>query len=154
MPAVNVRQKGYRPASDGDGVFRRPLEMIYERQTSGKTFCLALLFIASFAYPEDFSGRVVGITEGDTISVRHAGRAERIRLNGIDCRERRQAFGTRARQFTSCLAFGKEVTVRVTGRDRYGRTLADVTLPDGTDLNHELVRAGYAWWFRKYAPPW
>jgi endonuclease YncB( thermonuclease family) len=40
----------------------------------------------------------------------------------------------------------------VTGRDRYGRTVADVILPDGRNLNHELVKAGYAWWYRKYAP--
>jgi micrococcal nuclease len=51
------------------------------------------------------------------------------------------------------LAFGKEVvTVKVRDKDRYGRTVADVILPDGKSLNHELVRAGYAWWFRKYAP--
>jgi micrococcal nuclease len=147
-----VRQKGYRPASDGDAVFRRPLEMIFERQTISKTFCLALLFIASFAYPEDFSGRVVGITDSDSISVLHASRAERIRLNGIDCPERRQPFGTRTKQFTSSLAFGEEVTVRGTGKDRYERTLAEVILPDGRNLNHELVKAGYAWWYRKYAP--
>jgi micrococcal nuclease len=140
-----VRQKGYRLASDGDAVFRRPLEMIYERQTSSKTFCLALLFIASFAYPENLSGRVVGSTDGDTINVLHNGKAEKIRLNGIDSPERRQAFGTRARQFTSSLAFRKEVTVRVTGKDRYRRTIADVILPDGRTLNPELVKGGYAW---------
>jgi micrococcal nuclease len=66
-------------------------------------------------------------------------------MKGIDCPERRQAFGTRARQFTSSLAFGKEVTVIVAGRDRYDRTLSNVILPDGRNLNHELVKAGYAW---------
>jgi micrococcal nuclease len=51
------------------------------------------------------------------------------------------------------LAFGKEVvTVKVRDKDRYGRTVADVILPDGRNLNHKLVKAGYAWWFRKYAP--
>lgn len=119
--------------------------------SASKILCLALLFIASFAYAEDFSARVVGITDGDTITVLHDGRAEKIRLNGIDCPERRQAFGTRAREFTSSLAFGKGVIVKVTGRDRYGRTLADVILPDGRSLNRELLKAGYPWWIRKYS---
>jgi endonuclease YncB( thermonuclease family) len=41
--------------------------------------------------------------------------------------------------------------VRVRGRDRYGRTIGDVFLPDGRHLNQELVRAGYAWWYRRYS---
>jgi micrococcal nuclease len=94
----------------------------------------------------------VGITDGDTIRVMHSGKAERIRLNGIDYPERRQAFATRAKEFTSSLAFGKEVTVKVKDKDRYGRTVADVILPDGKSLNHELVKAGYAWGYRKDAP--
>jgi endonuclease YncB( thermonuclease family) len=49
------------------------------------------------------------------------------------------------------LAFGKEVTVVVRDTDRYGRTVAVVILPDGRNLNHELVKRGYAWWYRKYA---
>lgn len=116
-----------------------------------RTLYLALLFISSLAYLEDFPSRIPGITDGDTITVLHNGRGEKVRLNGIDCPERRQAFGTRARGFTSGLAFGKEVTVRVTGKDRYGRCLGDVILPDGRNLNYELIKAGYAWWYRKYA---
>ncbi len=46
---------------------------------------------------------------------------------------------------------GKVVTVKETGHDRYGRTLGDVILPDGRNLNHELLKAGYAWWFRWYS---
>ncbi len=38
------------------------------------------------------------------------------------------------------------------GPDKYGRTIADVILPDGRVLNHELVKAGFAWWYRTYAP--
>jgi micrococcal nuclease len=101
---------------------------------------------------EEFRGRVVGITDGDTITVLHNGRAEKMRLYGIDCPERHQAFGTRARRFTSSLAFGKEVTVRFRDKDRYRRTVADVILPEGRNLNHELVKAGYAWWYRNTHP--
>ncbi len=95
---------------------------------------------------------MVGVTDGDTITVMHNGVGERIRLNGIDCPEKRQAFGNRAKQFASALVFGKTVTVQDHGRDRYGRTIGDVRLPDGRVLNHELVQEGLAWWYRKYAP--
>ncbi len=77
-------------------------------------------------------------------------RSERIRLHGIDCPEKRQAFGNRAKQFTSKLVFGNTVTVQVMDRDRYGRTVGVVLLPDGRSLNHELVRAGLAWMYRRY----
>ncbi len=97
-------------------------------------------------------GSVIGVIDGDTISVLLNNTPTRVRLNGIDCPESRQPFGTRAKQFTSTLAFGKTVTIEDKGADRYGRMIADVILPDGTSLNRELVKAGMAWWYRKYAP--
>ena len=51
----------------------------------------------------------------------------------------------------SAIAFGKEVTLQTHGLDKYGRTLADVFLPDGTNVNHEVVKDGWCWWYRKYA---
>src|SRR2546422_4266822 len=102
----------------------------------------------------DFSGRVVGISDGDTIKVMHNGAAEKIRLYGIDCPEKGQPFGTKAKQFTSQLVFGKEVTVKDYGLDnnRFKRTLGEIVLPDGRVVNEELLRAGLAWWYRKYVP--
>lgn len=96
-------------------------------------------------------GHVVGITDGDTISVMHDGVAEKIRIASIDTPEKAQAFGNRAKQFTSSLVFDKDVTVRPETKDRYGRTVASVQLPDGRDLGQELVRAGMAWLYRKYS---
>ncbi len=61
----------------------------------------------------------------------HSGKAERIRLHGIDCPEKRQALGKRAKQFTSNLVFAKTVTVQALDQDRYGRTVGVVLLPDG-----------------------
>jgi micrococcal nuclease len=103
------------------------------------------------ALAEEFTGQVVGITDGDTIRVLRGAEEIKIRLEGIDCPESRQAFGTKAKQATSDLAFGKTVTVQVKGKDRYERTLADIILPDGRILNRELVRLGFAWWYRKYS---
>ena len=115
--------------------------------------CLfVLLGLASVALATDFSGPVVSVLDGDTIEVLLNNRAERIRLQGIDCPEKGQAYGTRAKQAASALVFGKEVTLKTHGKDKYGRTMADVYLPDGTNVNHELVKQGWCWWYRKYAP--
>lgn len=102
--------------------------------------CLLCLPALAFA---DFTGRVVGVSDGDTIKVLHNGKAEKIRLHGIDCPEKGQPFGTKAKQFTSSLTFGKTVTIHVTDMDRYGRTVADVILPDGRSfrlINHHRAR--------------
>jgi hypothetical protein len=60
-------------------------------------------------------------------------------------------FGTRAKQFTGDLAFGETVTVTIHDHDRYGRTVAEIILPDGRNLNQEIVRAVLAWWYEHYA---
>lgn len=101
---------------------------------------------------QPWSGRCVGVADGDTISILFEGVAVRVRLNGVDSPEKRQAFGSVAKQFTSNAVFGKTVTVSPTDTDRYGRTVADVRLPDGRSLNEQLVAAGLAWWYRQYAP--
>lgn len=95
---------------------------------------------------------MVGIADGDTIKVLHANEVESIRLKGIDCPEKRQPFGMRAKQFASSLCFGKEVTICAGKRDKYKRLVADVVLPDGRNLNQELVRCGFAWWYKQFSP--
>ena len=59
----------------------------------------------------DFSGQVVGVSAGDSVNVLPDGRGEKIKSYGIDAPERSQAFGNRAKQFVSSLAFGKEIKV-------------------------------------------
>jgi micrococcal nuclease len=117
---------------------------------SVKKIAVSLVLLLSFltlpaVAGEAWSGRCVGISDGDTVKVMHLGKAERIRLYGIDCPERRQDFGTRARKFTSDMVFGKVVNVEPVDRDRYGRTVAWVSV-SGKSLNKELLRAGLAWW--------
>lgn len=104
------------------------------------------------ASADTFSGTVISVTDGDTIKVMHNGQPEKIRLNGIDAPEHDQAFGQKAKTFTSDCCFGKIVTVEGNKRDRYGRTIGEIVLPNGIDVNHEIMKAGLAWWFRKYAP--
>ncbi|HYD49650.1 MAG TPA: thermonuclease family protein [Terriglobales bacterium] len=101
--------------------------------------------------PAAFAGLVTAVKDGDTIAVLHQGRETTIRLAGIDCPEKRQPFGNRAKQMTSALVFGREVRVQPTERDRYGRMVAKVYLPNGESLNAQLVRQGMAWWYRKFS---
>lgn len=117
----------------------------------GPILCLALL-CTPHEIQAAFASSVIGILDGDTIEVLHNNRPERIRLSGIDCPEKGQAYGTKAKQATSDLVFGKEVTLETHGTDKYGRTIADVSLPDGIHVNLELVRNGWCWWYQKYAP--
>jgi micrococcal nuclease len=115
------------------------------RQLKLLAFLLCLPFLLAF------TGKVVGVTDGDTVTVLHANKPERIRLHGIDCPEKGQAFGTRAKQAASEMVFGKDVAVRVHGKDKYGRTIGAIILSDGTNVSKALVRGGWCWWYRKYA---
>lgn len=120
------------------------------RRRNGLIWLLVLVSLPAAC--AEFAGRVVSVTDGDTIGVLVDKEEHKIRLHGIDAPERKQDFGARARQYASELAFGKDVRVDVQYRDRYGREVAEVFLPDGRSMNHELVRAGFAWWYEEYAP--
>jgi micrococcal nuclease len=98
-----------------------------------------------------FTGKVIGIKDGDTFEVLYDNQPERVRLAEIDCPEKAQAFGTKAKQYASDLCFGKTVTVTNTGRDRYGRIVGSVVTEEGVNVNEELVKAGFAWHYKQYS---
>lgn len=99
------------------------------------------------------TGKVVSITDGDTLIVRESPtKSVTVRLVHIDAPEKGQAFGTRARQKLSELAYGKEAEVVGISKDRYGRTLGEVTV-DGKSINLEMVRQGMAWAYVDFSPP-
>ncbi|MDF1553488.1 MAG: thermonuclease family protein [Deferrisomatales bacterium] len=98
-----------------------------------------------------FTARVETVIDGDTLEVRRGRDVVRLRLYGIDCPEGEQPRGPAATRFAAALAVGRTVTVRVRDTDDYGRLVAEVDLPDGRSLNRELLRAGHAWWYRRYA---
>lgn len=108
----------------------------------------------------DVIGKVVAVTDGDTIRVLSADSVEyKIRLTGIDAPERGQPFGNAARKHLASLVAGKEVLVESSKTDRYGRVLGKVRVqppdcPDcgkTLDANHAQVLAGMAWWYEYYA---
>lgn len=95
-------------------------------------------------------GKVVGVTDGDTITVLDAGNVQyKIRLTGIDAPEKKQPFGQRAKERLAELVAGKAVEVETEKMDRYGRTVGKV-FADGRDANLAMVVFGLAWHYKKY----
>jgi endonuclease YncB( thermonuclease family) len=119
---------------------------------SSKRACgiLAALLIAATAHAETITGRVVSITDGDTLTLLVEKRQVTVRLADIDAPERKQPFGTWSRQSLAALCFNKEARLETAGRDRNKRTIATVYC-DGVDANAEQVRQGMAWVFDRYA---
>jgi len=109
-----------------------------------------LLALVGNAPAETLSGRVVRVIDGDTLVLLVSGNVqERIRLTGIDCPERGQAFGTKAKDALSERVAGKTVSIEWNKRDRYKRIVGKVLDGEG-DANIALVRTGMCWWYRKY----
>jgi micrococcal nuclease len=99
-----------------------------------------------------FSGKVIKIVDGDTYDVLTKDyKTIRIRMNGIDAPEKKQAFGQKSKDYLSSLCFGKEVQIKPRNYDRNKRLIADSYTLSGNDLSREMVRSGYAWHFKKYS---
>jgi endonuclease YncB( thermonuclease family) len=111
---------------------------------------LVLLLAAQPALAAELLGQVVGIHDGDTLTLlTPENRQIRIRLAGIDAPESRQPYGTRAQQELSALSFRKQARVVVQDTDRYGRTVGTVWV-DRLNVDAELVRRGAAWVYPQY----
>jgi micrococcal nuclease len=99
----------------------------------------------------DFSGSVVAVHDGDTITVLTPAKEQvKVRLEGIDAPEAKQPFGTRAKEELGTLVFSKPVTVRETGRERYGRVVGRVFC-GGFDISELMVGRGFAWRYAQYS---
>ncbi len=121
---------------------------------------IVLCFFSLSAHAETLSGRVVGVADGDTVTVLDADHQQhKIRLQGIDAPEKAQPFGQRSKENLSRLVFNKNVRVDWTKRDRYNRIVGKVWVqPSGCpncpmtlDAGHAQITVGLAWWYRKYA---
>jgi endonuclease YncB( thermonuclease family) len=99
---------------------------------------------------DTISGLVVGVSDGDTITLLDAQRMQhKVRLSGIDAPEKQQAFGNRSKQSLTDLAYRKHATVETSKSDRYGRIVGKVIVKD-LDVNLEQVRLGMAWHYKAY----
>jgi endonuclease YncB( thermonuclease family) len=101
---------------------------------------------------ESNSYKVIGIKDGDTFVVLIEGKEQVVRLEHIDCPEKKQPFGTKAKQFASDLCFGQFVQLNHNDKyDRNNRLIAEIILTNGVNVNKELVNNGLAWHFKKYS---
>ncbi|GGH02336.1 thermonuclease family protein [Mucilaginibacter phyllosphaerae] len=119
-----------------------------------KSFLFYLILLASSigCNRSETLYKVVGVKDGDTLVLLSPdNQSITVRLAEVDAPEKSQAFGQAAKQFTSNLCFGKKVKLTGNQHDRYGRTVGEVELENGTIVNHELVKQGYAWQYRAYS---
>lgn len=126
-----------------------------ERSVLLVSFKLTVFFLlfascVSFAYADVLNGTVVGISDGDTITVLdNSMHQHKVRLMGIDAPEKSQAFGSEAKQTLSNYIYKNEVTVEYKKLDKYKRIVGKVTL-DGQDICLQMIREGMAWHYTEY----
>jgi endonuclease YncB( thermonuclease family) len=109
-----------------------------------------LLTLTCLLAVDTLTGKVVKVTDGDTITVLVNNEQIKIRLSEIDAPEHGQDYGEKSKDALADLVFGKEVRVVTHGKDRYGRTIGDVFVGQ-TNVNEKLVEDGWAWNFLKYS---
>ncbi|HEY9678809.1 MAG TPA: thermonuclease family protein [Drouetiella sp.] len=125
------------------------------KESLGILSVFGLLLAPVPANAESYSAKVVSVPDGDSLNIVRvggSGKSEKAILYGVDCPEMGQEFGPEARAFTDGACYKKEVKIDEINRDAKGRIIAKVYLPDGSNLNQQLVERGLAWWSDKYAP--
>ena len=111
---------------------------------------LCLLFFTLVSFAEELIGKVIKVSDGDTITVLDSNNQKhKIRLKGIDAPESQQAFGDISTQSLSELVYDKEVLVTWDKKDKYYRILGKVIV-DGNDANYEQLTKGLAWYYKQY----
>lgn len=129
-----------------------PLSRFSIRPSAFLSLCIAALILglSGLVHAEVLVGQVVGVSDGDTITLLDANRTQhKIRLAGIDAPEKAQAFGQVSKKSLSDLVFQKQVTVYWEKTDRYQRILGKVTLNE-QDICLEQVKRGLAWHYKQY----
>ena len=115
-----------------------------------RSLIVVSLLSAYSAWAYSIQGRVVGVSDGDTITVLDSTKTQhKIRLAGIDAPEKKQPFGQASKKHLSDLVFDRDVTLECGKTDKYRREIC-VVIVDGQDANLAQVTAGMAWWYRKY----
>lgn len=117
-----------------------------------KIIILAIgIIVSQTGCAENIYGEVVSVADGDTITLLDKTKKQtKIRFAGIDCPEKRQPWGQKAKQATASLVFRKQITVDVVSKDKYGRSVG-VVYADGVNVNRLLVKRGHCWVYAKYA---
>ena len=121
------------------------------RAAIGLVFTVLLFAAFLPAYAAELQGTVVGVHDGDTVTVLDATkRQHKIRLAGIDAPELSQGFGRVSRKHLADQVAGRAVVIDWSKRDKYQRLVGKVLL-NGRDINITQIEAGLAWHYKKYA---
>lgn len=115
-----------------------------------KLLLIFILFLSNIVNAKTIEGLVVGVADGDTITVLDQQKnTYKIRLQGIDAPEKKQAFGEKSKQSLHDLVHGKQVRIEYDKEDKYGRIVGKITLDD-LDICLQQLVLGMAWHYRKY----
>jgi endonuclease YncB( thermonuclease family) len=115
-----------------------------------KIIFLIFLFFSLLSLAEELIGKVIKVSDGDTITVLDSSNQKyKVRLRGIDAPETQQAFGDTSTQSLAELVYDKEVTVSWDKKDKYYRILGKVIV-DGRDANYLQLKKGLAWYYKQY----
>lgn len=111
---------------------------------------LILAFTTLTSFADQLQGKVVTVTDGDTVGVlTNDNVLHKIRLSGIDAPEKKQAFGNKSKQALDDEIGGKVVTVEFSKLDRYQRIIGKIMM-SGQDVNLHQIQRGLAWHYKKY----
>ncbi len=104
---------------------------------------------------QELRGRVISVADGDTLRFKDTqGKIHKVRLYGIDCPEKSQAYGKEAKNRAEELLMHQEIHVNVVDIDRYKRSVGIVFLHDeakqDSSVQEILVREGLAWVYPQY----
>ena len=117
----------------------------------GVVLWLSLFLTTTPLFAETLTGRIIGVTDGDTLTLLDAAHIpQKIRLSGIDAPEKRQAFGEKSKTYLSALAYNRQAQADCRKIDRYRRRVC-VIYVNGRDVGREQIEAGMAWWYQQYA---
>jgi endonuclease YncB( thermonuclease family) len=115
-----------------------------------KLLFIFVLFLSNIVNAKTIEGLVVGVADGDTITVLDQQKnTYKIRLQGIDAPEKKQAFGEKSKQSLHDLVHGKQVRIEYDKEDKYGRIVGKITLDD-LDICLQQLVLGMAWHYKKY----
>ncbi len=115
-----------------------------------KLVFIILLFSSLLSFAEELIGKVIKVSDGDTITVLdNNNQKHKIRLKGIDAPESQQSYGDISTQSLAELVYDKEVAVSWDKKDKYYRILGKVIV-DGRDVNYEQLKKGLAWYYKQY----
>lgn len=103
------------------------------------------LLLGDFAYAH----KVIGIYDGDAITLLVYNKPLKIRLANVDAPEKRQAYGKKSQESLSDICWGTDATYEPRSIDRNKRTVALVYC-NGIEANTEQVKRGFAWVYTKY----